>query len=109
MMTRDVLLEMDQEEEDDDDGDIGERGVLRRGPGPEEVGDYARALRSARGRLAGTRGRRGGGSPHRRPGAAVRPLRRSALSGPAPGGGRGGAGRARAPDRRIWAGRGRSA
>lgn len=39
MMTRDVLLEMDQEEEDDDDGDIGERGVLRRGPGPEEVGD----------------------------------------------------------------------
>lgn len=69
MMTRDVLLEMDQEEEDDDDGDIGERGVPRRGQTPEEVGDCAWAPRPPRERLAGTLGRsegRGRGRPGRR-------------------------------------------
>lgn len=97
MMTRDVLLEMEQEEDDDEDGDIGEQGVPRRGPARgtrvrtrkpeparEEAGDCAWALHPPRGRFAGTlgspeeRGRAPGageGSPHRRPGAAMRPPR----------------------------------
>lgn len=66
MMTRDVLLEMDQEEEEDDDGDIGERGVPRRGLAPEEVGDCAWAPRPPRGRLAGTLGHSDGRGRRRR-------------------------------------------
>lgn len=50
MMTRDILLEMDQEEEDDDDGDIGELGFSGLGRGRKKLG-------TARGRCA----LRGGG------------------------------------------------
>lgn len=64
-MSRNVLLQM-EEEDDDDDGDIGERGVSasppespsRRG---KKFGDCAGALRSPRGRLAGTLGCSGQG------------------------------------------------
>ncbi|XP_030892611.1 anoctamin-6-like, partial [Leptonychotes weddellii] len=41
MMTRDVLLEMDQEEEDDDDGDIGDVAASKRPfltPHPSRLG-----------------------------------------------------------------------
>lgn len=58
MMTRDVLLEMEQEEDDDEDGDIGEQGVPGRGPARESPRPHLKAraheggswLETARGR-----------------------------------------------------------
>lgn len=52
MMTRDVLLDMEQEEDDDEDGDIGEQGVPGAGParGPASTPERP----SPRGRKLGT-------------------------------------------------------
>lgn len=117
MMTRDVLLEMDQEEDDDDDGDIGERGVPRRGPAPEEVGDCAWAPRPPRGAACGDprplRGARAPADGEEGARAAVPGPQCGRLAAQLPAGrrpreGRGGAGRARAAENSVWAGRGRS-